>query len=221
MSGKKKGAPGIEPGTSRSAVECSTTELYSLAAKTPQISLFEYLWSYHRKMASTTELDTLRLRIDELERLVFGQERESGTKPTFYESLEGISSRFRSLKVSEYSNVLSAWENVDELQQLLTSERNGEETLEEEKREVLLLREDSVRETAKLLQELSKVKMNAQGAALKGQDEAEAKLPTIVQEHVRQQCSVQEEAVKVKELLTAYNNAMGVVSKMFISLEES
>ena len=27
---KKKGAPGIEPGTSRSAVECSTTELYPL-----------------------------------------------------------------------------------------------------------------------------------------------------------------------------------------------
>ena len=25
---KKKGAPGFEPGTSRSAVECSTTELY-------------------------------------------------------------------------------------------------------------------------------------------------------------------------------------------------
>lgn len=27
---KIKGAPGIEPGTSRSAVECSTTELYPL-----------------------------------------------------------------------------------------------------------------------------------------------------------------------------------------------
>ena len=27
---KEKGAPGIEPGTSRSAVECSTTELYPL-----------------------------------------------------------------------------------------------------------------------------------------------------------------------------------------------
>ena len=27
---KKKGVPGIEPGTSRSAVECSTTELYPL-----------------------------------------------------------------------------------------------------------------------------------------------------------------------------------------------
>lgn len=174
-------------------------------------------------MASAIELNALRLRVEELERLVFGQERESRTQdqPTFYESLEGIGARFRSLKVPDHSNVLSAWERADELQQLLTSEVKGDETLEEEKLEVVLLREDSVRETAKQLQELSKLKANAQSTALKGQDSAEAKLPSIVQEHVRQQCVIQEEAAKVKELLTAYNNAMGVVSKMFISLEES
>ena len=220
---KNEGAPGIEPGTSRSAVECSTTELYSL--NTGYSLKLAYLNTCGRiiKMSSVTELDTLRLRIEELERLVFGQEREGRThdRPTFYESLEGIASRLRSLEVLELSNVLSAWEHTDELQQLLTSEGSGDETLEEEKREVILLREDSVRETAKLLQELSKVKMNAQGAALKGKDAAEASLPSIVQEHVRQQCAVQEEADKVKELLTAYNNAMGVVSKMFVSLEES
>ena len=34
----KKGAPGFEPGTSRSAVECSTTELY------PQMKNFKQFW---------------------------------------------------------------------------------------------------------------------------------------------------------------------------------
>lgn len=175
------------------------------------------------KMSSARELDIVRLRIEELERLVFGQDQEgrSDDQPPFYEALEEVDSRFRSLKVSDNSNVLSAWENAEEIQRLLTSERNRDESLDAEKRELLLLREESVRETAKLLQELSKVKMNAQSTALKGQDEAEAKLPSIVQENARQQCAIEEETGKVKELLTAYNDAMGVVSKMFISLEES
>ena len=174
-------------------------------------------------MSSASELDTVRLRIEELERIVFGQDREgrNDDQPTFYEALSEIDSRFRSLKLFDQSNVLSAWEKAEEIQRLLTSEGNRDETLDAEKREVLLLREESVKETATLLQELSKVKMNAQGTALKGQEEAEAKLPSIVQENARQQCAIQEEAGKVKELLTAYNDAMGVVSKMFISLEES
>jgi hypothetical protein len=36
---KIKGAPGFEPGTSRSAVECSTTELYPHIFKTVQFLL--------------------------------------------------------------------------------------------------------------------------------------------------------------------------------------
>ena len=42
---KKEGAPGFEPGTSRSAVECSTTELY------PQLRFrcckLVYSWKFH------------------------------------------------------------------------------------------------------------------------------------------------------------------------------
>ena len=33
ITSKRKGTPGFEPGTSRSAVECSTTELYPLTTK--------------------------------------------------------------------------------------------------------------------------------------------------------------------------------------------
>ncbi len=37
---KIQGAPGIEPGTSRSAVECSTTELYPLILEMKLYSFF-------------------------------------------------------------------------------------------------------------------------------------------------------------------------------------
>ena len=39
----KKGAPGFEPGTSRSAVECSTTELYPRATiETDWLQQFDF-----------------------------------------------------------------------------------------------------------------------------------------------------------------------------------
>ena len=169
-------------------------------------------------MAASEELEALRTRIETLERLLLGSEYVKKEHSSIHDVLGTVDDGLRSLRVLDNDSIRKVWTNVEEIQRLVSDEGDRDAVSEELKLEYILSREQSIKDTAKLLENISSMKGTLDESSLKYIGTAEGRMPALVQHHVRQQADVVEAGKKAKEILTAYNEATVAISDLFLSL---
>ena len=172
-------------------------------------------------MAASVEIEALKTRIELLERLIQGPEEVKREQPSFHEALTGIDDRLRSLRLLDNDNIRKVWSKVEEIQRIVSDEGERDAVSEELKLQYILTHKQSVEETAEWLREISSLKDSMEESKLKDIDQVESRMPSVVQQLVKQQAELDEAGKRAKEILTAYNEAIVAISDHFVSLSES
>ena len=171
-------------------------------------------------MATSVEIEALKTRIEQLERLIQGSEEVKREQPSFHEVLTGIDNRLRSLRLLDNDNIRKVWSKVEDIQRIVSDEGERDAVSEELKLQYILTHKQSVEETAEWLREISSLK-DMEESKLKDIEEVESRMPSVVQQLVKQQADLDEAGKRAKEILTAYNEAIVAISDHFVSLSES
>lgn len=168
------------------------------------------------------DVDSLEFRVQELERIVYGNEKpnKSNFQLQYMDMLLSINNQLQSL-VASREKVFGLFTKTEEIEKYLDPEYTDELSLTDAaKLELILSEEDKIRQTVDCLQKVNDLKDILDSQHIKAVPSLSPKLCELAAIQLDQQEECNNFSNKVQHLFNAYNKTIRILSQQFILWDE-
>ena len=172
-------------------------------------------------VASEQYIDSLKRRLDVLEKKLIGQGGVREGQPALKSTIELIDQRLKGLaKVG--GSIPQAWSKIDTLEKVLSPEYTSYLKLSEDsKAELLLGYQEQLEPLSKQVDEVQKLKDYLNTTEFQGLDNQEKKLAAVASVHSQQELQVEALSKQIRGLMQAYHKIVLQLSAQCVEWDET
>ena len=174
-------------------------------------------------VASEQYVDSLKRRLDILEKKLLGKHRQNEVQPPVRSTVESLHQKLNGLASGRGGeNVAQVWRKIDTLEKMLSPEHASYLKLSEEsKTELLLSYAKQLQPLVEKMDDILQLKDYLNTTEFQGLDHQEKKLAAVATAHVQQELQVEDISRQLKDLTESYQKIVLQLSSQCVEWDEA
>lgn len=172
-------------------------------------------------VASERYIESLRRRLDVLEKKLLGNHGPKEGQPPLRSTLETINQKLSGLAKASQGQVALVWKKIDTLEKVLNPEYAGQLKLSEDaKVELFLNFAEQLKPLSERVEEIQKLKDYLNTTEFQGLESHEKKLAAVTNVHTQQEIQVEDLTQQVVDLTQVYHRIILQLSAQCVEWDE-